>query len=305
MDQDWDYYKDLIDAVSLFVLCRIKSETLSRQYRRLRHILGSPPNPPLFPSSLDKFRSSLEVTVRTKRDRVSRTSTENLILSQAISLLDNESAGPEAEYDPLSAMMKAGFLGSEFMVLLHKLASFERGSPWSAQDVEQLKQLGKSLYGAVNRIDDRFGVIPYPGGEFFDETSLLMPTVLICGLRDSQFGSQSFIDLSFLWNWMAFASPGGPADLPTGLFREKDIQVLIETVVASEQWDLNRQESHHDHTFWHVVLLARRPGDSQVIHYDGKPILTTKWGKNILHYAAATGVKLEVKASGGWAGSRD
>lgn len=284
------------DAVGLFITLRTHAAILRRQSDRLQELFQHPPmlstSTMFFVLGVDALRLDLNNAMLARRSELLSGSADYILVSQAISLLDNSITGLEAEFDPFSAMERGGLLGCPYLDLLHSVSKNGAG------DFGELVSRGQVLLSSATLcVGRRFG-LEIPRQVFW--SGFFLPATVICATSGCDYHSMDFVNLSFIWHWISReddASLLAMCHAMLNVLARDKLEDLVEHLVGLGR-DLDDQDSF-GHTFWHAMLLVSRPGHSLVFRYNGWLLPVTKGGKNILHYAAATGTRLDVRLSGG------
>jgi len=282
------------NAIGLFITLRTHAAILRRQSDRLQQLFQNSSmlstSIMFFVLGVDALRLDLNAAMLARRGQLSSGSADYILVSQAISLLDNSITGLEAEFDPFSAMQRGGLLGCSSLDLWQSVSKNGVG------DFGELISQGRVLLSSATLcVQRRFG-LEIPSQVYW--SGVFLPATVICASWGCDYRSTDFVNLSFLWHWISReddASLLATCHTMLNILGRTNLGDLVEHLVGLGR-DLDGQDSF-GHTFWHAVLLASRPGDSLVFRYNGWLLPVTKGGKNILHYAAATGTRLEIKLS--------
>lgn len=265
----------------------------TRQHQRLRDILG-PSSGVSLPGALAKTVQELGLSLARELSLKASTSqprsAERLLLDQLkpLTYLNEGSSAYDrvCEVNFSERMMKAGFLGSDFMRLAFEIS--QSSHDLSSENLQTLERLGREFLARIPLIQRKFRVdIP----DAIANERLWLPAVLMCGKWGCDYGSELFVNFSFLWNWMR-TDVSRLLDSPTAILSMGDEESAM-AAFPDRGWDLEAQDQF-GHTFYHAAVLADRWGGRvRVSVRDGSPLKVSVGGKTVLHYAAAVGRGLD------------
>jgi len=282
-----------VEVTELFVVLGTELATQTRQYQRLNDLFG--------PSSGASLPEALMIAVRdlavslagelhSKAGTAQPRSAERLLLDQfhpLVQLPEGSSTYDQVrEVNFPERVMKLGFLGSDFMRLTFEIHQ-------SGQDLSSDNLLALPWLEFVSRIPliQRKFKIGVDISDLVAKERPWLPAVLMCGKWGCDYDSESFVNFSFLWNWMR-ADVQRLLRSPAALLSIADEESAM-AAFRDQGWDLEVQD-RFGHTFHHAAVLADPWGGRvRVLISDGSPLKVSAGGKTVLHYAAAVGTGLD------------
>ncbi|KAI1272532.1 hypothetical protein F5Y07DRAFT_379750 [Xylaria sp. FL0933] len=302
---NWDH-QDLFDATNLLQLARIELNVLQRQRQRLVDLFVQIPEIPILKSRSEFVEdmakaiqshcsARLATTPRRSADYVllqqarSSAASSHLGLSFGIPLSPNQN--PDAEVGTLDERLNNVDSGSALIALARSISQSPSGL--SKANLRKMRSLGEAFSKVIPSIEGRFGVkAPL---SFKTEVKESLLPVLICGSWDCDFESETFVDFSFLWNWIR--SPLCKLlDEDADLLWLQDRKEVVRQCVA-QNWTLERHDEF-GHTFFHNALLVSRLERSAIFNMGQNLILDSLSRRSLMHYAAALGDENVCRALG-------
>ncbi|KAI1350565.1 hypothetical protein F5Y01DRAFT_285682 [Xylaria sp. FL0043] len=291
---NWDH-QDLIEL-----------NVLQRQQQRLVDLFVQIPEIPILKSRsefVEDMAKAIQSHCSARLATTPRRSADYVLLQQARSSAASSHLGlsfgvppspdqnADAEVNTLDERLDNDDSGSALLALARSISQSRSGL--SRANLRKIRSLGETFSKLIPSIEEKFGVkAPL---SFKTEVKESLLPILICGSWDCDVESETFVDLSFLWNWIR--SPLCKLlDEDADLLWLQDRKEVVRQCVA-QNWTLDRHDEF-GHTFFHNALLVNRQERSVIFNQRQNRILDSLSQRSLMHYAAALGDENVCRALG-------
>ncbi|KAI0808783.1 hypothetical protein GGR55DRAFT_650825 [Xylaria sp. FL0064] len=302
---NWDH-QDLFNATNLLQLARIELSVLQRQRQRLVDLFIQIPEIPILKSRseyVEDMARAIQSHCSEQLATIPQRSADYVLLQQARSSTASGHLGlsfgvpsssdqnADAEVNTLDERLNNDDSGSALIALAQAISQSRNGL--SKANLKKLHSLGEAFSKVIPSIEEKFGVkAPL---SFKTEVKESLLPILICGSWDCEVESETFVDFSFLWNWIR--SPLCKLlDEDADLLWLQDRKEVVRQCFA-QNWTLDRHDEF-GHTFLHNALLVNRQERSAIFNKRQNWILDSLSQRSLMHYAAALGDENVCRALG-------